>query len=102
MNRNSTEAGNLELSGSTGFADDTTLKTDGPDAVPAICNQVEQVGSYLEWTGQLVQISKSEIVGVDLITTVTGRPIATDSITLNGKPSLYFIQMSSIGTWVCG
>jgi hypothetical protein len=48
LNRNRTAADNLELSGSTGFADDTTLKTDGPDAVPAMCAQVQKVGSYLE------------------------------------------------------
>ena len=83
LNRNRTAVGNLELSGSTGFADDTTLKTDGPDAVPAMCNQVQPVGNYLHWTGQLVQTNKSEIVGVDL---GTGQPIATDSITLNGQP----------------
>jgi hypothetical protein len=45
--------------------------------------QVQQVGSYLEWTGHLVQNNKSEIVGVDLR---AGQPIATDSITLNGQP----------------
>jgi ribonuclease HI len=82
-NRNRPAADNLELSGSGGFADDTTLKTDGPDAVPAMCIQVQYVGAYLEWTGQLVQTNKSEIVGADLR---TGQALATDSITLHGKP----------------
>ncbi len=35
-NRNRPAADTLELSGSGGFADDTTLQTDGPDAVPAM------------------------------------------------------------------
>jgi hypothetical protein len=48
-----------------------------------MCTQVQQVGSYLEWTGQSVQTNKSKVVGVDLS---TGQPIAADSITLNGKP----------------
>ena len=82
-NRCRPAADHLELSGSGGFADDTNLMTDGPDAVSAMCIQVQYVGAYLEWTGQLVQTNKSEIVGVDRR---TGRPIATDSITLHGKP----------------
>ncbi len=82
-NRNRPAADTLELSGFGGFADDTALKTDGPDAVPAMCIQVQYVGAYLEWTGQLVQTNKSDIVGADLR---TGQAIATDSITLHGKP----------------
>jgi hypothetical protein len=57
---------NLKLSGSGGFAEDTALKTDGPYAVPAMCIQVQYVGAYLEWTGQLVQTTKLEIVGAYL------------------------------------
>ncbi len=76
-------ADNLELSCSGGFADDTTHKTNGPNAVSAMFIKVQPVGSYLEWTGQLVQTNKFEIEGADLR---TGQSIATDSITLNGKP----------------
>jgi hypothetical protein len=98
-NRNRPAADNLELSGSGCFAHDTTLKPDGPDAVPAMCTQMQLVGSYLEWRGQLVhlQTNKSETVGADLR---TGQSIATDRNNLNGKP-FTVLRPDRISTWAC-
>ena len=69
--------------GSSGFADDTVLHADGPDAVPVMARMVPLVGDYVTWTGMKVHLGKSGIVAVDMR---TGQSVPTDSITLNGKP----------------
>jgi len=83
LKRRWTATDDIDPSGASVFADDTAAKTDGPDAVPAMCHLVQAVCPVLEWTGQLVQTKKTKIVGVDM---KTGKSIATDSITLNGEP----------------
>jgi hypothetical protein len=60
--------------------------------------QVQLAGTYLEWTGQLVQTNKSEMVGGDLR---TGQSIVTDSVTLNGKPFTVLRPDELQNTWAC-
>ena len=69
--------------GSSGFADDTALHTDGPDAVPAMAIIVKSAGPYLNWCGLEVNMPKSMVSAVDH---ATDKMVATDSITLNGMP----------------
>ncbi len=83
LKRRWTAADDIDPSGASVFADDTAVKTDGPDVVPAMSNLVHAVCPVLEWTGQLVQTRKSKIVGVGM---KTEKSITTDSITLNGEP----------------
>ena len=40
-----------ESIGSSGFADDSPLHTDGPDAIPALAIMVPGVAGYVEWAG---------------------------------------------------
>ncbi len=56
--RNLPVAHNFDLSGTSGFADDTALKTDSLAAVLALRCQVQVVGGFLEWSVQLVQFGK--------------------------------------------
>ena len=70
-----------EPSGSSGFADDTTLHTDGVDAVPAMQCIIQPAGEYLGWMGCSVNMFKSKIAAINF---ATGQTIATDSIKLNG------------------
>ncbi len=51
----------IDPSGASVFADGTVVKTDGPDAVPAMCELVQVVCPVLEWTGQMVQTKKTAI-----------------------------------------
>jgi hypothetical protein len=69
--------------GSSPFADDSTLHTDGPDAISAMRVLVRGAGDYVRWLGPLVNMRKSYISAIDFS---TGQPVATDSITLNGSP----------------
>ena len=68
--------------GSSPFADDSNLHTDGPDAVPAMSVLVTNVGAFVRWLGLFVNMPKSYISAVDFS---SGQPVATDSITLNGS-----------------
>ena len=72
-----------EPMGSSGFADDTTLHSDGPDAVPAMQVIVQAATPFLDWLGLLLNMRKSFIAAIDY---ATGRAVATDSITFNGNP----------------
>ena len=45
----------IDPSGASVFADATAAKTNGPNAVPAMCHMVQIVCPVLEWTCQLVQ-----------------------------------------------
>lgn len=69
--------------GSSGFADDTTLHTDGSDAVSAMQVLVQATAPFLTWLGLLLNMRKSVIAAIDH---ATGRAVATDSITFNGVP----------------
>jgi hypothetical protein len=44
---------------SSGFADDTTLHTDGPDAVPAMQVLVDAISPFCDWLGLLLNLLKS-------------------------------------------
>ena len=81
--RGCTLQGGIDPTGSSGFADDSPLHTDGPDAVPAMAVMVPKVAEYLEWAGMEVNVPKSPITAMDM---KTGKRIATDSITLHGVP----------------
>ena len=69
--------------GTSGFADDTTMHSDGPDAVPAMQVMVRAVAPFLDWLGLLLNMLKSKISAINH---ATGHPVATDSITFNGVP----------------
>jgi hypothetical protein len=69
--------------GTSGFCDDTTMHSDGPDAVPAMQVMVRSVAPFLEWLGLLLNMLKSKI---SVINHATGLLVATDSITFNGIP----------------
>ena len=64
--------------GTSGFADDTTMHSDGPDAVPAMQVMVRAVAPFLDWLGLLLSMLKSKISAINH---ATGLPVATDSIT---------------------
>ena len=64
-------------SGSSPFADDMALHSDGPDAIPAIHVMFNASGAYLQWLGLFVNMQKSNVCAVNL---ADGLPVATDSI----------------------
>jgi hypothetical protein len=70
--------------GSSGLPDDsdTTLHSDGSDAVPAMQVIVQAANPFLDWLGLLLNMRKSVIAAIDH---ATGRAVATESITFNGK-----------------
>ena len=68
-------------SGSSGFADDSTLHTAGPDAIPSMRILVSEVGPFIDWLGLYINMKKSFISAIDFS---TNNPVATDSITLHG------------------
>jgi len=70
-------------SGASGFVDDTSLHTDGPDAIPAMREMVERTSRFCRWVGIAVNMTKSCISAIDFN---TGRQVSTDSITLDGCP----------------
>ena len=72
-----------EPMGSSGFADDTTLHTDGPDAVPAMQVLVDSITPYMDWLGLLLNMGKCRISAIDH---ATGEPVSTDSIRYKGVP----------------
>ncbi len=76
--------GIIESTGSSGFADDTLLHTDGPDAVPAMAILVTKTADYLRWAGMDIHMKKYGITAMDMR---SGQRVATDSITLRGQPS---------------
>ena len=75
--------GSIDPTGSSGFADDSPLHTDGPDAIPAMAILVPTVDRYLKWAGMEINLQKCAISAVDM---KTGQRVATDSITLRGEP----------------
>jgi hypothetical protein len=81
--RGCTLQGSIDPTGSSGFADDTPLHTDGPDAVQAMAIMVPKVAAYLEWAGMEVNVPKSPITAMDMR---TGQQVVTESITLHGVP----------------
>ena len=74
--------GNIDPTGSSGFADDSPLHIDGPDAVPSMAVIVQKGAAYIEWAGMEINGPKSQITAIDWRT----QQIATDSITLHGAP----------------
>ena len=72
----------LAPSGSSGYADDASIHTDGPAVTASLQYVLHPVGNYLEWLGTKVHMKKSEITGMDF---ATGEQIATDNIKLNGQ-----------------
>ena len=81
--RGCTLQGSIAPTGSSGFADDSTLHTDGPDAIPAMAILVKAAVNYLEWAGMKIHLKKCGITAMDMR---SGQSIATDSITLHGEP----------------
>jgi hypothetical protein len=69
--------------GSSGFADDTTLHTDGPDAVPAMQVLVDAISPFCDWLGLLLNLLKSYVSAVNH---ATGLQVPTDSIQYHGAP----------------
>jgi hypothetical protein len=58
--RGCTLQGAIEPTGSSGFADDTPLHTDGPDAVPAMVILVTKTADYLQWAGMDIHLKNVE------------------------------------------
>ena len=81
--RGCTLQGNITPTGSDAFADDSTLHTDGPDAIPAMAIMVPLAVGYLEWAGMDINLKKCGITAMDMR---TGQMVATDSVTLHGEP----------------
>ena len=81
--RGCTLQGSIAPTGSSGFADDSPLHTDGPDAVPAMAILAPKVAAYGEWAGMEINMAKSPVTAMNMR---TGQRIATDSITLHGVP----------------
>ena len=69
-------------SGNSGFVDDTSLHTDGPNAIPAMCAMVKKTSRFCCWVGIAVNMAKSCISAIDYN---TGRQVSTDSISLDGR-----------------
>ena len=78
--------------GSSPFADDSNLHTDGPDAIPAMRILVASVGAFVQWLGLFVNMPNSYISAIDFS---TGQSVATDSITLDGLPLTALAPWSS-------
>ena len=55
--RGCTLQGSIAPTGSSGFADDSPLHTDGFDAVPAMAILVPKVAAYVEWAGMEYALS---------------------------------------------
>jgi hypothetical protein len=72
----------LAPSGSSGYADDASIHTDGPDVIASLQCVIHPVGNYPEWLGTKVHMKKSEIAGIEF---ATGETIATDNINLKGQ-----------------
>ncbi len=81
--RGCTLQGAIAPTGSSGFADDTQLHTDGPDAVPAMAILVTITADYLQWAGMDIHLKKCGVTAMDMRNV---HRVATDSITLRGQP----------------
>jgi hypothetical protein len=57
--RGCTLQGSIAPTGSSGFADDSPLHTDGPDAIPAMAVLFKTATSYLEWAGMEIHLKKN-------------------------------------------
>ncbi len=53
--------GAIEPTGSSCFAYDTPLHTDGPDAVPAMAILVTKTADYLHWAGMDIHLKNAEL-----------------------------------------
>jgi hypothetical protein len=58
--------GSTVPTGSSGFADDSILHTNGPDTIPAIAISVKAAAIYLEWAGMKIHLKKCGITAVDM------------------------------------
>jgi hypothetical protein len=81
--RGCTLQGFIASTGSSGFANNTPLHTDGPDAVPAMAILVTKTADYLRWAGMDIHMKQCGITAMDMR---NGQRVATDSITLRGQP----------------
>jgi hypothetical protein len=81
--RGCTSQGAIGPTGSSGFADDTPLHTDGPDAVLAMAILVTKTADYLQWAGMDIHLKKCGVTAMDMR---NGQLVATDSITLRRQP----------------
>jgi hypothetical protein len=81
--RNCTLQGRIAPSGADTFADDSTLHTDGPDAIPAMAVTVPPAVGYLRWNGMAIHLKKCGITAIDMR---TRQRVATDSVTLCEEP----------------
>ncbi len=79
--------GNITPTGSDVFADDSTLHTDCPDAIPAMAVMAPPAVDYLHWAGMEINLGKCGITAINMRTShSSSQPVATDSITLHGEP----------------
>jgi hypothetical protein len=82
--RGCTLQGAIEPTGSSSFADDTPLHTDGnPDAVPAMTILVTKTADYLQWAGMDIHLKKCGVTAMDMR---NGQRVATESIALREQP----------------
>ena len=81
--RGCTLQGRIAPTGNDVFADDSTLHTDGPDAIPAMAIMAPPATGYLEWAGMEINLKKCGITAMDMR---TGQQVATDSVTHHGEP----------------
>lgn len=58
--RGCTLQGSIDPTGSSGFADDSPLHTDGPDAVQSMAILVPKVAAYIEWAGMEINVPKAQ------------------------------------------
>ena len=89
--------------GSSPFADDSNLHTDGPDAIPALSILVTSVWAFVRWLGLFVNMPESHISAIDFS---TGLAVAADSIAWDGIPFTVLFPVSEslikrISTLVC-
>ncbi len=56
--RGCTLQGRIAPSGADAFADDSTLHTDGPDAIPAMTVMAPPAVGYLRWAGMEIHLKK--------------------------------------------
>jgi hypothetical protein len=68
----------------SGFCDDTTMHSDGPDTVPAMQVMVRAVAPFVEWLGLLLNMLKSKISAIN------------HAIGLSGSDGQYHVQQHTI------
>jgi hypothetical protein len=81
--RGCTLQGRIAPTGSDVFAGNSTLHTNGPDAIPALAVMVPPVADFLEWAGVESNLKK---YGITAMYMRTGQRLATDSVKLRGEP----------------